>query len=152
MKDTRIIFKTYRGKCHKPINQPKKHHPINIFLISLWFVLLLSPQAFSAKAISRPDVSKTAEIVAVKGESDVFFVDEKRWYPAVINQILTTGDTLRTGINARLDVLFSEGMQIKIHQKTTLIIKEHSRHKKVTVLNLKVGEVWSKVKTVPKGD
>lgn len=116
---------------------------------SLCFVFLLSTYIFAATPISRPDASKDAEIVSVRGESEIMFVRTKQWLPAVIDQILTSGDTLRTGIYGRLDVLFTNGIQIKVHQKTTLVIKESAKDKKGTVLGLKSGEVWSRSKTIP---
>lgn len=117
--------------------------------ISLLIVFFFSNYLYAVAPLKRLDVPKDAEIVSVRAESDVLFVKAKDWYPAVINQVLTAGDTLKTGIYGRLDVLFKTGIQIKVNQKTTLIIKETAKDKKGITLGLKSGEVWSRSKAIP---
>ncbi|MCX8026337.1 MAG: tetratricopeptide repeat protein [Thermodesulfovibrionales bacterium] len=130
------------------------HQHIKLFIVIILFNLLFliclpTTKTFAAIPINRPDVPKHAEIVSVRGDSEVMFVKTEVWYPAAIYQLLTSGDILKTGTNGKIDVLFINGIQIKIHQRSTLIIREYSKDKRLTELNLKIGEIWSRAKAVP---
>jgi len=117
-------------------------------------VLILSLNDFLAAApVERSSVTREAEIVTVKGDGWVRFIKEKDWLTAVMRQILTSGDYLKTGTLGKLDILFNDGTQIKMHSKSILLIKEVGRpaEKKGALLGLEVGEVWSRAKSVPEG-
>lgn len=105
----------------------------------------------AAPPATRPGSSKDAEIVSAKGDGWVRFISEEEWRQALIEQLLTAGDTLRTGSYGKMDVLFIDGTQIKVHTKTVLTIKEVRKpaEKKGTSLALKVGEIWSRAKSTP---
>ncbi len=120
---------------------------------SAFLTVLAASIAFSAGPLPRPDITKEAEIVSVRGEGWVRFVKEREWNLAFFEQVLTTGDFVRTGAYGKLDILFTDGTQIKVHQRTTLTIKAEkpSAQKRGTVLGLEVGEVWSRAKAVPEG-
>jgi len=121
------------------------------FLSILLF--LTCHNAYAANPVSRPAIDKEAEIVGVKGDGWVRFIAEKDWTDAVRQQALTSGDTLKTGSFGRMNILFVDDMQITMHNRTTLIIKEIriSPQQKKSVLGLKAGEIWSRAKKIPDG-
>jgi tetratricopeptide (TPR) repeat protein len=125
----------------------------NFVIFSLLFSLIISVHSYAAIPVHRSDITKEAEIVSVRGDSWVRFVKEKDWYSALIMQVLTSGDALKTGAYGKLDVLFIDGTQIKVHNKTILVIKDVRKptQKKGTILGLEVGEIWSRAKSVPEG-
>jgi tetratricopeptide (TPR) repeat protein len=124
---------------------------IKMSLIAFCFIICFSVQSLAAVTVSRSNLSKDGEIVAVRGEGHVMFVRDSNWIEAVASQALTSGDTLKTGSHGKLDVLFIDGVQIKVHHNTTLVIKDVAKNKKGTLLGLKSGEVWSRAKAVPGG-
>jgi len=121
---------------------------------SAFLIVLAASIALSAGPFHRPDITKEAEIVSVRGEGWVRFVKERDWNLAFFEQALTTGDFVKTGAYGKLDILFTDGTQIKVHNRTTLTIKESEKpavKRRGTVLGLEVGEVWSRAKSVPEG-
>lgn len=121
---------------------------------SAFLIVLAASIALSAGPLHRPDITKEAEIVSVRGEGWIRFVKERDWNLAFFDQALTTGDFVKTGAYGKLDILFTDGTQIKVHNRTTLTIKESGKaaaKKRGTVLGLEVGEVWSRAKAVPEG-
>ncbi len=123
---------------------------IKTFLI-LSFIIYLAVESHAATPVNRPNISKDGEIVTVHGESHVMFVGDGNWIEAAASQMLTAGDTLKTGSQGRMELLFFDGVQIKMHHKTTLLIREIAKEKKAMTLSLKVGEVWSRAKSTPDG-
>ncbi len=123
---------------------------IKPFLI-LSFIIYLAVQSHAATSVHRSNVSKDGEIVTVRGEGHVMFVRETNWIEASASQVLTAGDTLKTGSQGKMEILFIDGVQIKMHHKTTLVIREIAKDKKTMTLSLKVGEVWSRAKSTPDG-
>ena len=122
----------------------------NLIVFVILFVCLPC-SLLGAPPVPRAGSSKDAEIVFAKGDSWVRFISEEEWRQALIKQLLTAGDTLRTGSYGKMDVLFIDGTQIKVHTKTVLIIKQVRRpaEKKGTSLGLTVGEIWSRAKAMP---
>ena len=120
-------------------------------IISVILSVCLPCSLLAASPLPRPNIPKDAEIVSVKGDSTVRFIREEEWRQALIEQLLTAGDALRTGAYGKMDVLFIDGTQIKVHTKTTLLIKEVRKpsEKTGTVLELKAGEIWSRAKSTP---
>jgi len=120
--------------------------------VSLWFLgFLVSYHIAAAAPVPRPDLPRDAEIVSVRGEGQMKFVKEQDWRLAVQSQTLTAGDTVKTGALGKLDILFIDGSEIKVHNKTTLMIKETKKTdgKWGSILGLEVGEVWSRTKSAP---
>lgn len=115
------------------------------------FLSIFAEGSSAARFLQRPDVTKDAEIVAVQGEGRVRFVREKEWEEAAREQILTAGDAIKTGNYGRMSILFIDDTQIKVHNRTTLMIKEVRKpgDKRGTLLRLESGEVWSRAKSVP---
>ncbi len=120
-------------------------------LAVLFLAFVLSSYAVAAAPVVRPDIVKDAEIVAARGDSWVMFITRDDWSAAVTQQSLISGDQLKTGIYGKLDILFLDGTQIKVHNKTQLLIKEVRKphENKGTVLGLRAGEVWSRAKSSP---
>jgi len=100
---------------------------------------------------TRINIIKEAEIIDVSGESNVLFIKESTWRAAVRDQALTTGDTVRTGTLGRMNLLFVDGAQIKVHNRTTVRIKSvgNPGASDPTVLGLDIGEVWSRTPSSP---
>jgi Flp pilus assembly protein TadD len=125
-------------------------------LLKSWYGLLLQQliaifivaNAFGEIPVDRPEMPKDAEIVSIRGESWIRFVRSVDWLKAMQSQDLTAGDSLRTGNFGKMDVLFVDGTQIKIHQKSTLLIKNvrSPDAQRNTILKLERGEVWSRTK------
>ena len=110
------------------------------------------PESYPAeKSVHRSGIAKEAEIVSIQGDGWVRFTREKEWMEAVREQTLTSGDFIKTGNYGRMSILFIDDTQIKIHNRTILVIKEVRKpaEKKGTVLRLESGEIWSRAKSVP---
>jgi hypothetical protein len=124
---------------------------IGTLFLAFAFISIFAEGSGAAKSVQRLDVTKDAEIVAVQGEGRVRFVRGKDWEEAVREQILTAGDSIKTGNYGRMSILFIDDTQIKVHNKTTLMIKEvrNPGDKRGTLLRLESGEVWSRAKSVP---
>jgi len=124
-------------------------------LLSFLSILLFLTchNVYAANPVPRPAIEKEAEIVGVKGDGWVRFITEKDWTGAVREQTLTSGDTLKTGSFGKMNILFIDDMQITMHNRTILVIKEVriSPQKKKSVLGLEAGEIWSRAKTLPDG-
>lgn len=122
----------------------------NLF-ISVILLLCFPLSVAATSPISRPNSQKDAEIISTKGDGWVRFISEDAWYQAMIEQLLVAGDTLKTGLYGKMDVLFADGTQIKVHAKTVLTIKEVRKRaeKRGTSLVLKVGEIWTRAKSAP---
>lgn len=133
---------------------PSQGGGMKVPFLCAFFIVLVASVAISAGPVHRPNITKEAGIVSVRGEGWVRFVKETDWNPAFFEQALTTGDFVKTGAYGKLDILFTDGTQIKVHNRTTLTIKESGKSaakKKATVLWLEAGEVWSRSKSVPEG-
>ncbi len=121
-------------------------------LILICLILFIPHVSPAAVPVIRTDISKDAEIVSTRGDSNVKFVKQQAWIPAVPDQDLISGDSLKTGNYGKLDILFIDGTQIKVHNKTILTIKSVKKPPvENTVLNLESGEIWSRAKSVPEG-
>ncbi len=105
--------------------------------------------AFAALPVDRSDIIKDAEVVSARGESWVRFITQGDWITAVAQQTLTSGDSLKTGSYGKLDILFVDGTQIKVHNRTSLVIKQVRRADagEGTILGLRSGEIWSRAKS-----
>ncbi len=122
-------------------------------IVSLCLIFLFAWNALAASPLNRPEISKDAEIVAVRADSWIKFIAKDDWNAAVSSQNLTAGDSLKTGMHGKLDILFIDGTQIKVQSRTMLIIREVRRPsgKKGTILGLQSGEIWSRAKSSPEG-
>lgn len=129
----------------------------NTFSLTLSFVLAfimtVSGLSLAAAPFVRPGLIKDAEIVKINGEGWVRFTGEKALKDAAQSQLLTSGDYLKTGNFGKMDVLFIDGIQIKVNKRTSLVIKEVRRPgaKKGSVLGLEIGEIWSRAKAPSDG-
>jgi Flp pilus assembly protein TadD len=122
-----------------------------VFLV-FTVVSSFSPEVFAASPVQRAGIAKEAEIVSAQGEGWVRFVEEKDWIDALRQQVLTGGDTVRTGPYGKMGLLFVEGTQIKVNRKSTLSIRPSAgAGAKGTVLGLSEGEIWSRARAVPGG-
>lgn len=117
-------------------------------VLSIWVSLSYVLQVWAAVPISRPNVDKDAEIVTAHADSWVKFVMSEKLISAAAEQILTSGDSVKTGSYGKMDILFIDGTQIKVHNRTTLLIKDVRRPNfaSETILHLISGEIWSRAK------
>jgi len=101
----------------------------------------------AATPMVRSGLQKEAEIITVRGEGWVRFLQQAEWKAAAQSQALTAGDAIRTGALGKMDILFTDGAQIKVHHRTTVQIKETGTGSgKGLLLGLDAGEVWSRTK------
>ncbi len=125
----------------------------NMKTIAACILILLASclSAFAALPVNRTDIIKDAEVVSARGEGWVRFITQEDWIAAVAQQELTSGDALRTGSYGKLDILFVDGTQIKVHSRTSLVIKQVKKTEsgKGTILGLRAGEIWSRAKSSP---
>ncbi len=118
----------------------------SVLPICLFFSFLVPVSA--AVPVSRPNTEKDAEIVTARGDSWVKFITQEKLISAAAEQILTSGDLVKTGSFGKMDILFIDGTQIKVHNRTTLLIREVRKPnaKKETILGLPAGEIWSRAR------
>ena len=119
------------------------------------FLIFFSATAFAADRIERDNISKSAEIVSVNGEGWMRFIESADWRFAVREQVLTSGDAIKTGEHGRMGILFLSGIQIKVNRNTLISIQDRKsgtgeREESLT-LGLEIGEIWSRSKTIPNG-
>ncbi|MFZ5906712.1 MAG: tetratricopeptide repeat protein [Nitrospirota bacterium] len=124
-----------------------------LFAFFSFCFLTIIQNAYADTPVPRPDRTKEAEIVEVKGDGWVRFIKGKEWTDAVRQQALTSGDTLKTGSFGKMHILFVDEMQITMHTRTTLVIKEvrRSPQQKRSVLRVESGELWGRAKKISDG-
>ena len=100
-------------------------------------------------AVPRP-VPPVAEIVTVKGDEQVAFVEAPAWRVAELRQALTTGDALRTGPYGGLALLFRDETQIRVHRNSSLVVKSVRTRAGAgeTALRLDRGAAWSRARPI----
>ncbi|MFZ5569124.1 MAG: tetratricopeptide repeat protein [Thermodesulfobacteriota bacterium] len=123
--------------------------------VILLFLFFLPALISAADKIERDDVPKSAEIISVAGEGWMRFVTATDWQAAVRDQALSAGDAIRTGDHGRMGLLFTDGIQIKVNRNTLLAIQDRQgkapQGSWPLTLNLRIGEIWSRSKTIPDG-
>jgi tetratricopeptide (TPR) repeat protein len=109
----------------------------------------LAPTTASG-AIPR-SVPAVAEIVAVKGDERVQFVEEPTWRVAEVRQDLAQGDALQTGPYGGLALLFRDATQIRVHRNSTLLVKGVRTPPRIpeTLLRLERGAAWMRARSAP---
>ena len=124
-----------------------------LVVVTLLVACLAAGTSHAAGPLNRPDVTKDAEVVSASGDAWMRLLKEENWLQAFREQVLTAGDFLKTGDYGKMDILFVDGVQIKVSRKTVLAIKEVQRpeEKKSTILGVEVGEIWSRAKGIPEG-
>ncbi|MGE5299339.1 MAG: TonB-dependent receptor domain-containing protein [Acidobacteriota bacterium] len=118
----------------------------SLLSIYLFFSFLVPVSA--SVPVPRPNTEKDAEIVTARGDSWVKFITQEKLISAAAEQVLTSGDLVKTGSFGKMDILFIDGTQIKVHNRTTLLIKEVRKPNagKETILGLPAGEIWSRAR------
>ncbi len=118
------------------------------FVLSVCFFFSLLVPVHAAVPVSRPNTEKDAEIVAARGDSWVKLIRQEKLISAAAQQVLTSGDMVKTGSYGKMDILFIDGTQIKVHNRTTLLIKEVRKPdiSRETILGLPAGEIWSRAR------
>jgi len=104
--------------------------------------------AAPARAIVPRRTPTVAEIVTVKGDEQMRFVDDPTLRPAEPKQNLATGDSLHTGPYGGLAILFQDATQIRVHRNTDLVIRSvrTAAGGGQTGLRLGRGGLWSRVR------
>jgi len=152
--EDRMGIRACRAEDEKRILQERSRKDvlkrIGTFSLIFGFLSILAQGPANAGPVQRPDVAKEAEIVSVQGEGRIRFVREKEWMDAAREQILASGRFDQDGNYGRMSLLFVDDSQIKVHNRTTLMIKKVRKpgDKTGTLLRLESGEVWSRAKSV----
>lgn len=108
---------------------------------------LLLAVTWPVDAVVNRSVGTVGEIVRVKGDEEVRFVDLPTWRAAEAEQPLAPGDTVRTGPFGGLAILFDDETQIRVHRNTLMVIKDIRRPdvaNSTTSLQLLLGSVWTR--------
>ena len=119
-------------------------------LVGFAFAVAASAAATAQAAVPRT-VPVVAEIVSVRGDERLRFIDDAIWRTAVVRQDLATGDTLQTGPYGGLSLLFRDATQIRVHRNTTLVVKAVRTRAGAgrTELRLERGAAWSRTRGGP---
>ena len=73
--------------------------------------------------LSRAAPPLAGKLILVQGEVSVRRADATQWEAARLNQELYTGDAVRTGLASRAAIVCTDESQIKLNEKTLLILK-----------------------------
>ena len=88
-----------------------------------------------------------AAIASLKGDVKIREIESAKYVSAYKGQMITNGNWIKTGEGVFLSVIFLDGTNIKIHQKTEIEIKSSRITAKELKTNMYIaeGEAWSKV-------
>ncbi|MDH5631528.1 MAG: tetratricopeptide repeat protein [Gammaproteobacteria bacterium] len=119
--------------------------------IALFGICIASGNLVAVAAEDQP--GKAGEIVSIKGSGEHKDNDAAQWRGARVSQDLFNGNYIRTGNYSRMGILFRDRTQIRVNQKTVLMIKsvQGTATGTNTVINLNRGRVWTQTKTLPRG-
>ena len=68
-----------------------------------------------------------AAIASLKGDAKIRQTESDKYISAYKGQMITNGNWIKTGEGVFLSVIFLDGTNIKIHQKTEIEIKRQSQ-------------------------
>ena len=115
-------------------------------LFKNYLLLLLLSSLYSANVV--------AAIASLKGDVKIRETDSSKYSSAYKGQMIQNGNWIKTGDNVFLSIIFLDGTNVKIHQKTEIEIK--SSRLTATELNTNMyiaeGEAWSTVNEQGNGD
>lgn len=120
----------------------------SLFLAGLLGLFLLS--AMDARAEGVP----AAEVASVHGQGSYRLDRDQAWQKAMVAQELFPANEVRTGELSRMGLLFSDRTQIRLHEKTHLLIKQPVGDDSGPVgnrLKLNLGRAWTRSKALPRG-
>ena len=109
---------------------------VSFVLISLLVVSTLYGEARVVAAIS-----------SMKGNVQIRSATERKYESAYKGQMIRTGDWIKTDLNVFVAIIFLDGSNIKIREKTEIEIMSSrvAAKKLMTLLYIAEGQVWSKV-------
>ncbi len=127
---------------------------IKPFFVIISAASLISLAGFLSPLFAAPPAGPAAEIISVQGKGHFRENRQYRWKPAEVKQGLFAGNFVRTGSYARMGLLFRDQTQIRLNEKTILLVKKTRsivNEKGTTLLRLNRGRVWTRSRTVPLG-
>ena len=113
-------------------------YSINITLI-LISLLVFSTLAGEARVV--------AAISSMKGDVQIRAVNERKYVSAYKGQMIRSGDWIKTDLNVFLAIIFLDGSNIKIREKTEIEINSSRLGAKqlMTQMYISEGQTWNKV-------
>ena len=113
-------------------------YSINITLI------LISLVVFSTLA---GEARVVAAISSMKGDVQIRAVNERKYISAYKGQMIRSGDWIKTDLNVFLAIIFLDGSNIKIREKTEIEINSSRLGAKqlMTQMYISEGQTWNKV-------
>jgi Flp pilus assembly protein TadD len=94
---------------------------------------------------------RAAEVVSVQGVGESRADDKAAWKPAEPRQELFASNSVRTGSYSRMGLLFADRTQVRLAEKTVMVIKSAARAGagERTTLRLEQGRSWSQTNVAP---
>ena len=108
----------------------------------LLFILL-------SQSIAAAEIEVAAKVISLEGQGYWRQGFSENWLDAEMNLGLHSGNHVRTGRLSRMALLFSDKTQLRLNQKSTLIIRNVLNGKGRTQLRLNRGRAWVKSKNIP---
>jgi len=104
-----------------------------------FFVLILFTSLYPIEVV--------AAIASLKGDVKIRSDESSKYLSAVKGQLIQNGNWIKTGHNVFLSVIFLDGTNVKIHQKTEIEIRSSRLTAKELKTNMYIaeGEAWSNV-------
>jgi tetratricopeptide (TPR) repeat protein len=82
--------------------------------------------------------------VAAKGGEELQIVREAAWRPALVQQAVVGGDTLRTGEIGTLGITFVDQTTVRVGRRSTLIVNQIAAGAGSTELTVPAGDIWAR--------
>lgn len=98
-------------------------------------------------------ITGSATVVDLQGVVEYQLSPGAAWWPAVVNQKLRPGQTVRTGPHSRMALLLDDNTQVRLNEKTVLeilSIQAKPRTAGQTKFRQLMGRAWVQSKTPPK--
>jgi len=113
---------------------------------SLAGLLAVSAQAALAQEPFARATPRAGAIVAAKGGEELQVSREPSWRPAIVNQDVVGGDTLRTGEIGTLGITFADQTTIRVGRQSTLVVNQIAASSATgnTELTVPSGNVWAR--------
>lgn len=121
---------------------PEPFQALFVLLLTLGICLGGHP---AAAAFPRPQPG-LGLVASASGEAEISPVEAPSWQTAETEQSLLAGDSLRTGPNGNMALMFNDRTQIRVHRNTDLTVKAiaSSGKNSDSLLRLDRGKAWAR--------
>lgn len=110
-----------------------------------WILILVLFFSFASVSLLKADA--IGEIEFRLGELSVKNQNIKEWKNLDEGDPVSVGDTLKTGIESRCEIILNDGSSIRLSEKTEYVVSEYSicDNQVIFSANLLIGEAWNNV-------